>query len=215
MLSYRRALAENENLKERITALERELGLGENHPHVVLERGGWINTYTGKKVYPLDLRVEDVDVRDIAHALALECRYANHTSVHYSVAQHAVELSYRVPAEVAFDALHHDDDEAYLGDVPRPLKVLPQFEFWREAGRRCMGVIQTAFGLGPEPVIVKKLDHAMCGIEAHAYMNLHPDWTFQETPEGWAPMGLAWSWQEAELRFLARHYELLALRKGA
>lgn len=201
--------ARNAQLEEELAGLRYELGLGkyEDHPHVTTGRGGWINTYTGRKVYPLDLRVEDIDVRDIAHALALECRYANHTGVHYSVAQHSVQLSYWVPSEFALDALFHDAEEAYLGDVPRPLKVLPQFAFWRECGRRAAGVIQKRFGLGPEPEIVKNLDHAMCGVEAPRFMNTHPDWVFQEAPTNWY-IANAWTWEEAEQQFLARYTAL-------
>lgn len=195
---------------ERARALEEELGLGkyegasEVHPHVSTSRGGWINTYTGRKVYPLDLRPEDIDIRDIAHALALECRYLNHSSVHYSVAQHSVLLSRWVPAEFALDALLHDAEEAYLGDLARPLKVLPQFAFWREAGKKAAAVIQQALGIGPEPAEVKRLDHMMCGVEATRVMNTHPDWTFQPSPPEWR-IERVWDWREAEALFLSRY----------
>lgn len=204
----------SEQLEARVKALEYELGLGRNElPRGAMPRGGWINTYTGRKVFPLDLRPEDIDIRDIAHALALECRYANHTSLHYSVAQHSVILSKIVDPKYAMDALLHDAEEAYLGDLPRPLKVLPEFEFWRNAGARAAEVIQRVFGLGPEPGEVKWADHAVCGVEAERLMNTHPDWVFQPSPKHWK-IDKVWSWQEAEAEFLKRFWELETARSA-
>ena len=53
-------------------------------------RGDWLQTFTMRQVYPLDLRPEDVAVEDIAHALSLQCRFAGHTRGLYSVGQHSL-----------------------------------------------------------------------------------------------------------------------------
>lgn len=37
-----------------------------------------MNTYTGKKFDPLQMKPEDVDLVDIAHALSLLCRGGGH-----------------------------------------------------------------------------------------------------------------------------------------
>lgn len=84
--------------------------------------GEWIQTYTGRQFWPLDPRPEDVCIEDIAHALALKCRFTGHTKVFYSVAEHCVRMSHIVPAELAMAALLHDAAEAYLPDVARPVK---------------------------------------------------------------------------------------------
>jgi uncharacterized protein len=87
-----------------------------------LERkGDWMQTYTGKKFWPLDPRAEDVDIEDIAHSLALSCRFNGHCNVFYSVAQHSVFVSELVPSE-RLAALLHDSTEAYFGDIIRPIK---------------------------------------------------------------------------------------------
>ena len=41
-------------------------------------RGGWCATYTGMQFWPLDPRPEDICIEDIAHALALQCRFNGH-----------------------------------------------------------------------------------------------------------------------------------------
>ncbi len=85
-------------------------------------RGPWLQTASGRQFFPLDPRPEEIFVEDLAHQLAAEPRYAGATEEPYSVAQHCVLLSYAVSAENAWAALHHEDPEAWLKDVPGPLK---------------------------------------------------------------------------------------------
>jgi len=86
-----------------------------------------IETYTGGYFHYDDPQPEQINVTDIARALSMVCRFAGHVSTFYSVAEHAV-LVHRLVKEAggtwqeAFAALHHDSHEAYLGDVPTPLK---------------------------------------------------------------------------------------------
>ena len=92
-------------------------------------RGDWMQTYTGVRFYPMDPRPEELDIRDIAHALSLICRYGGHVDRFYSVAEHCVLMSQCVPEEHALWALLHDASEAYVGDMVRPLKrQLPEYE---------------------------------------------------------------------------------------
>lgn len=91
-------------------------------------RGNYLQTYKNNKFYPLDPMVEEVDIEDIAHSLSLMCRWAGHVRDFYSVAQHAVLGSYKVPEQYAFEFLNHDDSEAYCVDIPRPLKYAKGME---------------------------------------------------------------------------------------
>lgn len=109
-----------------------------------MNRGDWMQTQSGLRFYPLDPRPEDVDMGDVSHALAHLCRYAGHVDRFYSVAEHCVLLSHAVPDHLALDALMHDTAEAYVVDVPRPLKRnLPGYA---EIEDRVLDVIMTALG---------------------------------------------------------------------
>jgi hypothetical protein len=114
---------------------------------------GSIRTFTGRLVCPLQMQSEDVDVRDIAHALSNLCRYAGHTRVFYSVAEHSVRvcrLLVRHSVALGQAGLLHDAEEAYLLDVPGPLKRLPLYAGYRQAADRLRLVIAGALGVSSE-----------------------------------------------------------------
>src|ERR1035437_4145795 len=116
---------------------------------------GWIQTYTGKKFHPLAARAEDVDVRDIAHALALKCRFNGHCRYFYSVAEHSVRVSRvleKLGDKEAMWGLMHDAGEAYLADLGGPIKRMfhvhdgKKVESFEEAEERLLAVIAAALG---------------------------------------------------------------------
>lgn len=79
---------------------------------------------------------------DIASGLSGACRFAAQTEVFYSVAQHTVMVADLVEDFLAEDgdgdapiaaillaALHHDSHEAFMSDLPAPLKqILPEYD---------------------------------------------------------------------------------------
>lgn len=87
-----------------------------------MKRRDWFVTASGKRVHVLEPDPELICIEDVAHALALTCRFGGHCETFYSVAQHSVHVSMLVPQRLAKAALLHDATEAYLGDVIRPLK---------------------------------------------------------------------------------------------
>lgn len=96
-------------------------------------KGNWIETHSGIKFYPLDPRKEEILVDDIIHAISKMCRFGGHSSKFYSVAEHSV-LVYRYLKDTGaslltqFYGLIHDFTEAYLIDLPRPIKdMLPEY----------------------------------------------------------------------------------------
>lgn len=93
---------------------------------------------------------EDVDLADIAFALAHTHRFLGHAGA-YSVASHSLHVARIVTEqlgrpELALEALLHDAHEAYVGDVSAPLKrLLPDYCALERMTER---VVRRAFGLG-------------------------------------------------------------------
>jgi hypothetical protein len=93
-----------------------------------------IETASGLKYDFLEPDVSQVKLDDIAHGLSQICRFAGHTTRFYSVAEHSVLVSKILeatfqPHALAVAGLFHDAHEAYVGDVPRPMKhLVPGFE---------------------------------------------------------------------------------------
>jgi 5'-deoxynucleotidase YfbR-like HD superfamily hydrolase len=93
-----------------------------------------IITFTGRQVDPFNLQPEDVNIVDIAHSLSHQNRYGGHTIVPYSVAQHCLRMEFAIEKEcnhleMQIDALMHDASEAYITDIPKPIKErIPMIE---------------------------------------------------------------------------------------
>lgn len=124
-----------------------------------------IHTWTGRNVDVRAPKLEDVDIRDIAHALAHINRFTGHTHGTYTVAEHSVLCSYFGNPDEALEKLMHDASEAYLGDVSSPLKALLQPQYgvletmWQAA-------ISRKFNLGAlDSREVKRIDHLTLLVE--------------------------------------------------
>ncbi len=159
-----------------------------------------IQTYTGRLFYPLNPVIEDIVIEDIAHSLALQCRFAGHTSEFYSVAQHSVFVSEACPTEAALWGLLHDASEAYLIDVPRPLKHSKEFKIYRKYEKIVQDAICQRFNLSLiQPRVVKEKDDLLLCTEARDFMG-YPEW-IRNRPILETPLS-AWSPQKAEKLFL-------------
>lgn len=141
-------------------------------------RGNWIQMYpSGQRFWPLDPRSDEVFFGDIAHHLSHQCRFGGGVAVFYSVAQHSCHVADKVfellgrdgaetptVRQIALTALMHDAAEAYLVDLPRPVKhSLAPYLAWEA---RIMSVIAPRFGLlQPQPPCVKEADDRMLATE--------------------------------------------------
>lgn len=160
--------------------------------------GDWMITYTGRRFYPLDPRVSEVDWRDIAHSLAFTCRYGGHVRRFYSVAEHcAILAGYFLrlgKPDLAKWALLHDAAEAYVGDIIRPLK--PSLDGFAQVEADVEFVIFERAGLiapgaewdGKLPAEVKDADNRIIADEARALFGpdqiRSADWRLTMEPLG-------------------------------
>lgn len=109
----------------------------------------------GRQVEVTLLKPEDIDIEDIAHTLSKINRFGGRTPYPYSVAQHAVLVSYLTGRKNAYEGLHHDDTEAYVGDIIGTFKTEEQ----RFIEQRVRELLAPVLGLARiEPPAVKDAD---------------------------------------------------------
>jgi hypothetical protein len=197
---------------------------GPNTPYAV-------ETFTGEFVDTRNPDPATIHLEDIAHALSQTCRYGGHCQRFYSVAEHAVLVSRRLEELGESNrrqraGLHHDDAEAYLGDIPRPMKPLLGASYKKLTASMDEAIIASLrLGLSVESLhepIIKDADNWSLFVEARILLpskginwldhlkhwDVNPEVLEQasRTPDYWRS-GL--SPQKAKEEFLARHHELI------
>jgi hypothetical protein len=179
----------------------------------------WISTFTGKKFYLLQPRLKDIDIRDIAHSLAYQCRWTGHTKYHYSIAQHSWYCSFIGPEDEAFDRLMHDGSEAYMGDMNRPLKHFTQAgPAYRAQETVVQNSIAVKYGLAlVQPPSVHYADNLLLYAEKEQLIAGNHRWKIK-----WGTGGVSarvkitrWTPEKAEKKFLERFKELSKRKKAA
>ena len=139
----------------------------------------WMQMASGIRFWVLTPDINSILLPDIAHALAFQCRFGGHTRKFYSVAQHCILVSNLVredDVELKLAGLLHDATEAYLVDLPRPIKV--QMPIYKETELRLEAVIAERFKISMDAFkYVKKYDEEALSIEARSLMApMHPAW---------------------------------------
>jgi len=144
-----------------------------------------VATYTGIEFFPLAPRFEDIYILDIAHALAMSCRFNGHSRDFYSIAQHSVHVSEWLMKNVGTNAteklmlakwgLLHDASEAYIPDMCAPIK--PFFPSFRTVESYLLIAIAQRFGLPwPIPDVVKYADKAVLKSEVDSGIMTFCEW---------------------------------------
>jgi 5'-deoxynucleotidase YfbR-like HD superfamily hydrolase len=187
--------------------------------HAPPAAGPYLQTVSGKWVNPLEPDPEQFDIEDIARALGNLCRFGGHCRAFYSVAQHSVIVSELVEqrggdADDVFAALMHDAAEAYLGDMPHPLKHRSALgAAFKEAEGRLEQAIQRRFAIKPDVPEVKRADRALLATERRAFSAERWHWPELEGVEALDLELTAWAPEVATKAFLARFAELDARRR--
>lgn len=98
---------------------------------------GWIHTNSGRRFEYYNTTPESISLKDINHCLSRIVRFGGHTDGTRTVADHCCNLAHIMSGycatnkigrkkrlELVLQALIHDAAEAYIGDIPSPLKGL-------------------------------------------------------------------------------------------
>lgn len=149
-----------------------------------------METSSGRYVDLDDLSAAPITLDDVASHLSRIGRYTGAASRFLSVGEHALLVADRLRAQGYGPAtillgLHHDDGEAYVGDVARPLK-LKLGEVYRRIEEEVYEAVHAALDLphwtGADLDVIKAADDWALAAEAY---HLLPS-----RGEGWATWGL-------------------------
>lgn len=188
-----------------------------------------MTTFTGKRINPLRLKPEDIDLRDIAHHLAQVNRFGGASRFPVSVAQHSLFVSGLCEThEEKVQGLLHDATEAYMGDIIHWMKKSSVFDMYRVLERDMEKLIWRSFGV-PEDMLpaVQAADEMICRYEAYhtmpqldvpmgsaGYGGPVKSWNLVNDEEKFKVERLVpyiwseWAWYVAEDRFLQKCREL-------
>jgi len=159
----------------------------------------FITTYTGKKIHYLDPQPDEIDIEDIAHSLSMTCRFSGHCKKFYSVAEHSVRVADIVPLKLRLQALLHDAAEAYITDIPRPIKEVFGL---RSCEELILHRILAKYGIQGISPTIRRADNILIATEARDLMANMNDWASLPEPliEKISPL----KWEAAEELFLFR-----------
>lgn len=142
-----------------------------------------IRTVSGIYINVFEPTMDMICIEDIAHALSYQCRFGGHLPKFYSVAAHSLNCAYLMEDDsLKLAALMHDASEAYLLDIPRPIKQ--RLSNYKEVEDGLMTLIAKKYGfqwpLHPE---VKKVDEQMLQAEWDCLMLNKETWNFPTKDE--------------------------------
>jgi hypothetical protein len=178
--------------------------------HGVNDKGTytWLQTSSNHEV---DFAADEwpvLPIEDIANALANTCRFNGHSNTFYSVAEHSVKMSEIVPHELALAALLHDGTEAYVGDVPTPLKRFLGLNI-KDLEHKAALAISRGYNVALKDLehpTIKEFDKKILGDEARALMPPHQFW--EQFPDRLGVLVEGWPPDVARQKFLDRFNQL-------
>lgn len=129
-----------------------------------------IQTWSGKLIDLMSIQPGDIRMADVAHSLSVIPRWNGHTRRFYSVAQHSVHVSNLCCVEDRLWGLLHDAAEAYVCDLPRPIKQLYGMTGYCSLEKQVLRAIAVEVGL--PPVMPDSIHAADCVALATEYRDL-------------------------------------------
>lgn len=182
-----------------------------------------METHSGTRANPLTLTSEDVVMDDIITSLGRQRRFLGHTFIAYSVLEHSILVqrllkSRGASAHTQLAGLLHDAKEAYVGDIPTPVKRhFKEVPGWADLWMRMEEQVDTAIAghMGMPWLMIEMMDRSvvtadidMLAFEAQVLMHSKGyGWTYSQKPgrEGLATVIHEWG--------MLGHYGFHSLKK--
>ena len=151
----------------------------------------YLETVSGRKVDVSNPDPSTIVIEDIAWALSRMPRFSGHSIPYtpYSVAQHCIQVANDLKEhgpDIQLFGLLHDAAEAYINDLPSPVKHIPEIHaVIKKLEDSLMEAIYKSLDIDPptydEEVIVKQADKTQQAVEAYNYMySRGKDWNLPE-----------------------------------
>lgn len=153
-----------------------------------------METFSGGRVEFNAPKKSRFTLADIAHSLSQQCRFLGHTRVPYSVLDHSMLVftalrRITLAPEFGLAALLHDASEAFIADLPSPLKHLPGMEAYRDMDKALQEVIvdqllvdrelRLLVTMAVKSPLIKALDCAVTLTERDALLNHDPSFIWE------------------------------------
>jgi hypothetical protein len=180
-----------------------------------VKTNAWVQTVSGKAFYPFEPTADMICIEDIAHGLSHLCRFAGQTRDFYSVAQHSImvndvlatfaavgELDSEQRRRLRLAALLHDAAEAFIVDLPTPIKA--HVGGYKELELGVMAAVAKRFDIDPslfEHPLVKLADMTMLATEKRDLLGPEPQ-PWIEMPKPYGVMLRPWTSAQAKKIFL-------------
>ncbi len=169
----------------------------------------YLSTFSGKKFFPFNPHPDQIDIVDIAHGLSLLCRFSGQCPTFFSVAEHSIYVADGLPDNLKLAGLLHDSSEAYLADLPRPVKVgIPEY---KSLEKSVEAVIAQKFNLEfPTSASVMRADRAVLKHEIFTFFGAqrYLEDFGEEYQPGVSQHILGFPPKEAEEKFLDLYWSL-------
>lgn len=137
----------------------------------------WLGTNNGRRIDLSNPDPDEINIEDIATGLSNICRFNGQLNTWYSVAEHSLNVANLVPHSYKLEALLHDAAEAYICDIPTPLKI-DLGAAYQDIELRLIRAIEHRFQLDlhPLPDVVKDADRIMAVSERDAFTATPLEW---------------------------------------
>lgn len=167
-----------------------------------------IETFSGRLINLKDPKPEDFDPLDVYIGLSRMPRFGGHTSRFYSVLEHSIYV-YWESLERGYDletqrkCFTHDFSEAYMMDIPSPLKV--ELSKFYEIESVVQNAIYDKWNVKGDYDLMKEIDWDICVEEGRYLMPSKASdsrWKPQNKPikSKYVTTGIRLGWSEQELK---------------